>query len=175
MEAMASDEELAGRIVRGDEAALEELLGRYSRPLASFISRHTGGHDVEDLHQETWIRVVGAIDSFDRQRKFSTWIFRIAINLCRDRHRRYAARPSGSADSDEVGYTEDSSAALDAQSLLALLPVDQREAIVLRYYHDLSEAEMADVIGVPQGTVKSRLHAGLSKLSKLAADEEKQS
>jgi RNA polymerase sigma-70 factor (ECF subfamily) len=166
---MASDEELAGRIASGDEAALEELLGRYSRPLAAVIERHTGGHDVEDLHQETWIRVLSGIDSFDRNRKFSTWLFRIAINLCRDWHRRRSVRPSAGIESASIGETSTTlSAALDAQSLLACLPVEQREAVVLRYYHDLSEAEMAEVMGVAKGTVKSRLHAALAKLSQFA-------
>ena len=172
MEAMASDEELARRIVRGDESALEELLGRYNRPLTSLISRHTGGHDVEDLYQETWIRVVGAIDSFDPQRKFSTWLFRIAVNLCRDFHRRRSTRPLATVDSEEVGYSDDTAASLEMQSLLSQLPIEQREAVVLRYYQDLSEAEMAEVTGVPKGTVKSRLHAGLRKLSQLAAGPE---
>ncbi len=171
MEAMASDEELAGRVARGDEVAVEELVGRYSRALAHLIERHTGGRDVEDIYQETWIRALGAIDGFDLQRKFSSWIFRIAVNLCRDSHRRRAARPQATEDSALVGRGIDQAAALDAASLLARLPVEQREAIVLRYYHDLPESEMAEVMGVARGTVKSRLHTALGKLAVLAQDD----
>jgi RNA polymerase sigma-70 factor (ECF subfamily) len=161
---MESDEELAGRVARGDESAVEELVGRYSLSLAHLIDRHTGGNDVEDLYQETWIRALGAIDSFDKQRKFSSWIFRIAVNLCRDWYRRRQVRPQSTEDSELVATGHDRSASLDARSLLDRLPVEQREAVVLRYYHDLSEAEMAEVMGVAQGTIKSRLHAALVKL-----------
>lgn len=169
---MSSDEELAGRVVFGDESALEELIGRYHRSLAGLIERYTGGIDVEDIYQETWMRVVGAIDTFDRQRRFSTWLFHIAINQCRDWHRRRAVRPTAGEDSEKVGRRDDACSAIDARALLAKLPVEQREVVVLRYYQDLSEAEMAQVLAIAPGTVKSRLHAALKKLALLALDEE---
>jgi len=168
---MASDEELVGRVAVGDESALEELVGRYAVSLSRFIERQTAGNDVEDLYQETWIRAIGAIDSFDRVRRFSTWLFTIAVNLCRDWHRRRASRPAGGEDSERIGYKSDASARLDAQALLAHLPFEQREAVILRYYHDLSENEMSRVMGVPTGTVKSRLHAALKTMTRLARED----
>src|SRR5512135_794043 len=102
---MASDEELVGRLVNGDELALRELLRRYERPLSHFIYRHTGGRDVEDLYQESWLRVTQHAARFDSSRRFSTWLFQIAVNLCRDWHRRPPPEPARLADgaaSDQV-------------------------------------------------------------------------
>ena len=163
---MVSDEELAGELARGDERALRELLRRYERPLSSFLYRQTGGRDVEDLYQETWLRVVGAVGRFDRSRRFSTWLFQIAVNLCRDWHRRAPPEPAMPATDvpapEELGRSE---AALDAAGLLASLPAPQREVVILRYYHDLSEAEVAAILDCPKGTVKSRLHHALARLT----------
>jgi RNA polymerase sigma-70 factor (ECF subfamily) len=173
---MATDEDQVVRLAAGDQAALEGLLRRWDRPLHAFVARHTGGQDVEDLRQETWMRVVRSADRFQRDRKFSTWLFAIALNLCRDWHRRPPALPVpserieralGSAGTDSspspAGEGE-----LDAQQLLAQLPEQLRSAVVLRYYHDLSEQQMAEVLEIPRGTVKSRLHHAVRKLMELA-------
>jgi len=163
---MATDEELVAQLAHGDEAALRDLLQRYERPLSSFIHRHTGGRDVEDLYQETWWRVVRHAARFDPTRRFSTWLFQIAVNLCRDFHRRSPPEAYESAD-DLVApdVRQRSEAAADAARLLAALPEAQREVIVLRYYHDFSEEQTADILGCPKGTVKSRLHHALAQLA----------
>ena len=164
---MASDEDLVGRLANGDEQALRELLRRYERPLSHFIYRHTGGRDVEDLYQETWLRVVHHAARFDRRRRFSTWLFHIAVNLCRDWHRRpppEPVEPPQDSGSDDLPATE---VRLDAQRLLAMLPELQREVLLLRYYQDLTEDEVAQILGCPRGTVKSRLHNALARLAAL--------
>ena len=163
---MATDEDLVARLARGDEAALRDLLRRYERPLSSFIHRHTGGRDVEDLYQETWWRVVRHSARFDPARRFSTWLFQIAVNLCRDWHRR--APPEADAAVDDLVAADTrqrAEAAADAATLLAELPEPQREVMVLRYYHDFSEEQTADILGCPKGTVKSRLHHALARLA----------
>jgi len=163
---MATDEELARDLARGDEPALRELLRRYERSLSSFLSRQTCGRDVEDLYQETWLRVVRHAGRFDPSRRFSTWLFQIAVNLCRDWHRRPPPEPAAPATDaaapSPLGRTE---AALDAAGLLGSLPPPQREVLILRYYHDLSEAEVATILDCPKGTVKSRMHQALARLS----------
>ena len=88
---MPTDEALVGQVARGDEQALAELLRRWERPLAHFLHRRTGGRDVEDLYQEVWLRVVRAAERFDGERRFSTWLFQIALNLSRDWQRRRPA------------------------------------------------------------------------------------
>lgn len=176
---MASDEELVGRLARGDPRALGHLLGRWDRPLHAFIARHTGGQpvqNVEDLRQETWLRVVRAAGRFDPTRRFTTWLFHIALNLCRDQARRVAETPLA-PDAAERALADGNGApgggdgadfslerALDARTLLARLPEAQRSAMILRYYHGLSEEETAAVLDCPRGTVKSRLHQAVSKL-----------
>jgi RNA polymerase sigma-70 factor (ECF subfamily) len=164
---MPSDEELMEAVAAGDARALETLSCRYERPLHQFLWRHLGGRDVDDLYQETWLRVVRAAARFDRRRRFSTWLFQIAVNLCRDWHRRPPPEPCDPATID-AAVPGPSDAALDAARLLAALPEAQRAAVLLRYYHDLSEEDVADVLGCPRGTVKSRLHHAMTTLKALA-------
>jgi RNA polymerase sigma-70 factor, ECF subfamily len=175
---MASDEELVGRLARGDRRALADLVGRWDRRLHAFITRHTGSLDLqnlEDLRQETWLRVVRAADRFDPARRFSTWLFQIALNLCRDQGRRPRETPlppeaaeRALGDGPETRSPDD---ALDARTLLARLPEAQRSAMILRYYHGLSEEETAAVLQCPRGTVKSRLHQAAARLLALVEGE----
>jgi RNA polymerase sigma-70 factor, ECF subfamily len=169
---MPSDEELMGLVATGDARALETLCRRWERPLHEFLWRHLGGRDVEDLYQETWLRVVRAAARFDAQRRFSTWLFQIAVNLCRDWHRRPPPEPYDPATLDGVvpDGTARSTDAVDARRLLDALPEPQRAAILLRYYHDLPEDEIAEVLGCPRGTVKSRLHTAMTTLKTLAGE-----
>jgi RNA polymerase sigma-70 factor (ECF subfamily) len=167
---MPSDEELMGLVATGDPRALETLCSRYERGLHQFLWRQLGGRDVEDVYQETWLRVVRAAARFDRRRRFSTWLFQIAVNLCHDWHRRPPPEPRDPATLDHGA--DDSTArqgdALDAARLLAALPEPQRAAVLLRYYHDLPEDEVAEILGCPRGTVKSRLHHAMTTLKALA-------
>jgi RNA polymerase sigma-70 factor (ECF subfamily) len=168
---MPTDEALVAQVARGDEQALAELLRRWERPLAHFLHRRTGGRDVEDLYQEVWLRVVRAAERFDGERRFSTWLFHIALNLSRDWQRRQPleARP---AVGDAGGAAPASEAGLDVERLLARLPDAQRDVVALRYLHDLSEDEVATALGIPRGTVKSRLHHAIAKLNALVRGEE---
>jgi RNA polymerase sigma-70 factor (ECF subfamily) len=171
---MPSDEELIGAVASGDEHALEILCGRYQRPLYGFIARHTGGRDVEDLYQETWLRVVRAATRFDQSRRFSTWLFQIAVNLCRDWHRRPPPEAVEPGEGEHrVGAHDPGTrldAGLDAERLLARLPEPQRSVVVLRYFQGFSEAETADILGCPEGTVKSRLHNALARMLAVARE-----
>jgi RNA polymerase sigma-70 factor (ECF subfamily) len=169
---MASDEDLIVAVAAGNGQALEELCRRYERPLYRFLHRHTGGRDVEDLHQETWLRAVRAAGRFDPARRFSTWLFQIALNLCRDWRRRPPPEPVDPATIEDTAAAPGAAAAvdagIDARRLLAALPEAQRSVVILRYYHDLSEAEVAEILACPRGTVKSRLHHAMARLIDLA-------
>ena len=169
---MVTDEELVARLAAGNQAALQELLRRWDRPLFAFIARYTADADVEDLRQETWLRVVGAADRFDPSRRFSTWLFAIALNLCRDFARRRPAPVLAPTEVERVMGPQapagDPEAARQVRRLLAELPETLRSAVILRYYHDLSEEQMAEVMDVPRGTVKSRLHHAVHRLMELA-------
>ena len=169
---MQGDEALVRAVALGDGRALQELCRRWDRPLDRFLARHTGGRDVEDLHQETWLRVVRAADRFDANRRFSTWLFQIALNLCRDWLRRRPPEAADTRDGDAVatgaGSSAATEAALDVRRLLARLPEAQREVVLLRHYLDLGEDEVAEILGCPRGTVKSRLHHAMARLVALA-------
>ncbi len=167
-----SDEDLMVQIQSGDEAALADLMARFQGPLFGFLNRRVGSSVSDDLFQETWIRVVKARDRFDPRRRFSTWLFQIANNLCRDRGRRLVverryqqglveaerSEPAPRSMSPEFADRRDMMGHLDA------LPEAMREILILRYYQDLSEREIAEVLGIPKGTVKSRAHAAVRAL-----------
>jgi RNA polymerase sigma-70 factor (ECF subfamily) len=98
-------------------------------------------------------------------------LFTIAINCCRDQYaRRYGAKAAIDS-TDVLTHAAPSSDRIDAQRLLARLDPRQREALVLRYYNDMSEADMSEILDVPRGTVKSRLHTAIAKLSGLVGKQ----
>jgi RNA polymerase sigma-70 factor (ECF subfamily) len=170
---MATDEALIAAVAAGDEGALEQLCRRYERRLHRFLSRYTGGCDADDLYQETWLRAVRAAPRFDGSRRFSTWIFQIAVNLCRDWHRRRRTDPAAPADVAELAVADAHrrvEAAIDARRLLAALPEAQRSVVILRHYHGFSEADVAEILDCPRGTVKSRLHNAMARLSALVTE-----
>jgi RNA polymerase sigma-70 factor (ECF subfamily) len=167
---MPSDEELMRLVATGDARAFETLCRRWERPLHQFLWRHLGGRDVDDVYQETWLRVVRGAERFDARKRFTTWLFQIAVNLCRDWHRKPPPEPHDpdTLDAPTPDTSERRAAALDAARLLAALPEPQRAAVLLRYYHDLPEDEVAEALGCPRGTVKSRLHNAMTTLKRLA-------
>jgi RNA polymerase sigma-70 factor (ECF subfamily) len=168
---MESDERLMSRLAGGDEGALAPLLERWRSPLRGFLARRVGDADADDLFQETWLRVVRYRDRYDPQRRFSTWLFQIANNLCRDRGRRrevrvrYRRERQAEAAGDPARTQPPPvDRALDVRRRVAALPEKLREVLVLRYYRDLPEKEIARIVGIPPGTVKSRLHAAVKAL-----------
>jgi RNA polymerase sigma-70 factor (ECF subfamily) len=167
---VASDEELMARLQAGDERALEALMQRYQSPLYGFLVRRVGSA-ADDLFQETWIRIVRARERFDTERRFAAWLYQIANNLCRDRYRRVDAmrRAVDSFRIEDETLREPSEVPprLERDAMrerVLALPDRLREVLVLRYYEDLGEEEMAHVLGVPRGTIKSRLHAAVKAL-----------
>jgi RNA polymerase sigma-70 factor (ECF subfamily) len=150
---------------------------RFQGPLYGFLSRRVGSA-ADDVFQETWIRVVRARESFDTERRFSAWLYQIANNLCRDRYRRVDAmrRAVDSFRTEDETLREPSeSLALPDRDVMRervlALPDRLREVLVLRYYEDLGEEEMARVLGVPRGTIKSRLHAAVKALRERIVEE----
>lgn len=171
--ASSSDEELMQAVATGDADALRELTGRWRRPLYGFLHRAAGGRETDDLYQETWLRVVRGARGFDARQRFSTWLFQIALNLSRDLRRRALPEPVTAEALEQavemvVSQGDARDAALDVQRLLAALPDAQREVVVLRVLEDVPEDDVARIVGVPRGTVKSRLHHGLARLAELA-------
>jgi RNA polymerase sigma-70 factor (ECF subfamily) len=175
--AVASDEELMARLQAGDERALAQLMQRYQGPLYGFLSRRVGSA-ADDVFQETWIRIVRARERFDTERRFAAWLYQIANNLCRDRYRRVDAMrravDSFRVEDETLRETPESPALAGQDAMrarLLALPDRLREVLVLRYYEDLGEEEMSRVLGVPRGTIKSRLHAAVKALRETMRNE----
>src|SRR5438067_11563820 len=169
----ATDVELIRTAVAGREAAFEQLVVRYQRPIAAYVYRMVGDYDAAlDLTQEVFIKVYNSLARYRSEFKFSTWIYKIAHNAAIDHLRCYAVREqalTGSIDGDrrEVAIesrrltpeqeSERRERCSEIESVVQLLQASYRELIVLRHSHDLSYDEIADVTGLPLGTVKNRL------------------
>jgi len=160
-----SDETLAFRAQQGDQEAVSVLVRRHSGRLYGFLQRyHPDRDDCEDLLQETWIRALANLKRFDPKKRFSTWLFQIALNLSRDLARRDQVRSGFRRRTQEMkhgmggGTTEEKVDAMKAMQAIETLPQPQKEVLLLRYYHGFPEAEVSEILGCPRGTVKSRLH-----------------
>ena len=170
-----SDEALMGNLRRGDMQAFDELYTRHRQSLFNFILRLLQDAALaEDVFQETYMRVLENADRFKPRGKFSTYLYTIAHNLCMDELRRQntsisaeqmAALPPTRDPHDHLLKREDEEA---AHQLLAALQPHLRAAVVLRVLHDYSQEETAKIVGVPVGTVKSRLHHALKQLRQMA-------
>ena len=152
----------------GDRTALDRLL-RDQQPLVHAVCRRITGNDADalDATQEALIAIVRGIGRFDRRAKFSTWIYRIATNASLDELRRRRRRPAATLDDD--GRREPAAAGdlaaevaarIDTDAALATLAPDYRAAVVLRDLCALDYAEIADVLDIPPGTVRSRIARG---------------
>jgi len=176
---MPSDEQLAHEVQKGEVAALDELVERHHSSLIGFLYRMTGGERslAEDLAQEAFIRVIKAIQTYQYPRPFKHWLYAIAINLVRDHYRKIDLGYSissltnhwedeglqvASPSTEELVQNEEEKSNLLAA--LKALPIQQREVFVLRYYQELPLADIAALLTIPVGTVKSRLSLGLQRL-----------
>ncbi|HEX8410378.1 MAG TPA: sigma-70 family RNA polymerase sigma factor [Thermoanaerobaculia bacterium] len=163
-----NDAHLIGLIVNGDADAVRPLMERYQRPLAALLQRALGRTpDVEDVFQETWIRVVRSAHRYDPEQRFSAWLFAIAWNLVKDRWARrvdtatvdLVTMPSRQRSPEDLAVEADR--AEHVRAMVVRLPERLAQAILLRYFEELSEREVAERLGIPVGTVKSRIHNGL--------------
>ena len=159
------DELTLRRAQRGDERAWRDLIEHYQRPVHALVWRLLAGrarHRTEDLVQETFVRVLRALPKFDPTgpATLSTWILTIATRLVLNEMRRpepasLDREPLGEERADHASERARLGAAI--ASGVARLPEGQRAVLVLREYHDLDYAEIADVLELDVGTVKSRL------------------
>jgi len=173
-----NDAFLVGSIANGDADAVRPLIARYEKPLAAVLQRALGSSpDVDDVFQETWIRVVRSAHRYDPTQRFSAWLFAIAWNLVKDRWARrvpeagesgLAAMASTERSPEERAVANDR--AERVREMVDRLPERLAQAILLRFFEELSEKEVAARLGVPVGTVKSRLHHGLRGLRRLAEE-----
>ena len=182
-----TDEELVARSISGDADSFNELILRWERPIYALAYRTIGREeDARDVCQETFLRAFRALPGFRGQAKFSSWLYRIALNLCRDWIRRERRTPVSqvpegldladiAAERGPVESIEELVARHDLSRVVAKameeLPDEQRTAIILKEYHGMTFQEIADLQGCPLSTVKTRLYQGLTVLRRRLHDE----
>ena len=175
-----TDEELVARSIGGDASSFNELIQRWERPIYALAYRQIGREeDARDVCQETFFRAYRALNGFRGQAKFSSWLYRIALNLCRDwlrRERRTPiVQPPEDVDLFDLAASREPSESIEdrvarrdlsraVERAMAVLPEEQRTAIILKEYQGLTFQEIADLMGCPLSTVKTRLYQGLSVL-----------
>jgi RNA polymerase sigma-70 factor, ECF subfamily len=183
----ADDRSLVAAAQGGDRDALDALLRRHHDRLWALCRRITGNHaDAEDALQDALIAIARGIRRYDGRAAFTTWSYRVATNACLDELRRRRRRPvpampesvgvvpAVTPDADGVLTAPAASAAveavadrLDIDAALADLPGEFRAAVVLRDLCDLDYAEIGQVLGIPPGTVRSRISRGRAHLAAL--------
>ncbi len=171
-----SDPQLIERLQRGDETAFDELLSRYKHPIVNFCYRLLGdAGEADDAAQDVFVRVYQHIGEYrPGTGKFSTWLFTLARNACLDRLRyrkRHPTEPLDAAPEPATVSREAETREIGEQiaAAVALLPEDQRTALVLAEYHDLSYAEIAAIMKCSTKSVESRLYRAKQSLRKRLA------
>jgi RNA polymerase sigma-70 factor (ECF subfamily) len=181
--ASPSDEQLLSEYCAGDRKAFATLVARYQRELYHFLVRFLGNRvSAEDVFQDTFLQVHQSAASFDLQRRFKPWLFTIAANKARDLIRSQARRPTNPLQAS-VGGEDEGSEFIDlmeaagelpdepmarqemqqkVQRVVAQMPEHLREVLILSYFNTFPYRQIAEILGIPLGTVKSRLHAAVA-------------
>ncbi|WP_117161623.1 RNA polymerase sigma factor SigW [Paraliobacillus sp. X-1268] len=180
----AKIKQIIKQVKKGDQSAFEDIVILFQDKVYQICYRIIGNmHEAEDLAQEAFIRAYVNIHSFDENRKFSTWLFRIATNLTIDRIRK--KKPDYFLDAEIKGtdgldmysqlsadeaLPEEEVESLELQSYIQQqimdLPTKYRSVIALRFVDEMSLAEISEILNIPVGTVKTRIHRGREALRK---------
>ena len=181
---------LIERLIARDERAFNALVRAYERRVFALVLRMIGNRaEAEDLAQEVFVQVFKAIGSFRGESKLSTWVFRIAVNLCKNRSKYLRVRHAGEQDPiddladraqlgdakganvAQVERPDEMMAGMQVERIveLSIMKLDPtfRECLVLRDVEELSYEEIGSITGLPEGTVKSRIHRGRAQLKEL--------
>jgi len=183
-----TDAELFASYAAGEESAFREIVSRYKNSLYAFLRHFLNQQDlIEDVFQETFLQLFTSRDSFDKTRPLRPWLFTIAANKAKDalrKHQRTAAATIGTlADSQEMSFDdvldtltsddtmpyeelEDGEIASQVRQVIADMPENLREILILAYFNKFSYKQMAQILSIPIGTVKSRLHTAVGRFTK---------
>jgi RNA polymerase sigma-70 factor (ECF subfamily) len=170
----SGDRSLLERVRRGDAGGAEELFERYAPALLKFADRMLSDREsAEEVTQEVFVKVISRAHQYDGRASVSSWLFAIAANACRDRRRR--DRRAAVVPLDSVGELPSRGEGIESRlagrerraavrKALAGLSEEQREALVLARYHGLPYAEIAGVLGISVGAVKTRIFRAVENL-----------
>ncbi|MHC4457518.1 MAG: RNA polymerase sigma factor [Planctomycetota bacterium] len=183
-----SDSDLFARFAAGEEDAFREIVSRFRDGLYTFLRQFLHNRElVEDVFQETFLQLFMSRDSFDITRPLRPWLFTIAANKAKDALRkaqRTAATPIGiMAEAEDMSFDdvlntltsdktrpyeelEKDETALRVRQIIADMPENLREILILAYFNKFSYKQMAQILSIPIGTVKSRLHTAVGRFAK---------
>ena len=178
---MTSDEELVARATAGDQEAFGQLVSRWERPIYALAYRTLRREEeARDVVQDAFLRAYRGLKGFKGEAKFSSWLYRITLNLCRDWMRKERRAPVAQVPegTDPLDLADQQAAPTESvedlvarremsaavQLAMAELPEEQRMAIMLKEYHGLTFQEIAEMLDCPLSTVKTRLYQGLTVL-----------
>ena len=183
-----TDAELFALYAAGEETAFREIVSRYKNSLYAFLRHFLNQQDlIEDVFQETFLQLFTSRDSFDTERPLRPWLFTIAANKAKDalrKQQRTATATIGTlADSQEMSFDdvldtltsddtmpyeelEDGEIASQVRQVIADMPENLREILILAYFNKFSYKQMARILSIPIGTVKSRLHTAVARFVK---------
>ena len=182
-----SDAELARDALAGSEDAYRALVTRYASPAVNFIFRVVRDRALaEDLAQDGFLRVYQRLNTYDPERKFSSWFFQVLRNITidylrvnrlptssldefADEGQQHDAVDRASASPEELAGQRELAAAMSAA--LAQLRPEYREVVVLRYQEGLTQPEIAEILGLPSGTVKTYLHRARKELAGILSEQ----
>jgi RNA polymerase sigma-70 factor (ECF subfamily) len=171
MDEARTDQDLLRSIASRDIAALEALASRYERPLLGLARAILDRREdlARDVVQDCWLRVVKSAGSFRGDSAVKTWLYRIVINRSNDVRARWMGPdlPVSTSEPPPALHSNHALESFESQRLRAAvsaLPSDRRMLLLLCYHQNLTLAQAADILGLPLGTVKSRLHTALQEL-----------
>ena len=178
---MITDQELSERMAAGDQDAFELLVTRYHGPLFMYIANQLGDRQkAQDIVQETFIRLIRHLRQHGSLEHIRAWLYRVALNMCRDYWKSSAYKSEGLAGDD---FPERSDPSAGAEELLEQqetsreiaasleeLPEVQKHIISLRFFHELKLQEISELLDIPLSTIKTNLYSGLKKLKNIMAN-----
>jgi RNA polymerase sigma-70 factor (ECF subfamily) len=172
------DDELVARFLAGDQAAFTALVHRHERRVYNLALRMLGREeDAKDAAQDAFLNALRKLSSFRGQAAFTTWMHRVTMNTCYDILRKRRREPLLDDPPEDIPsrVTGDPASqvadAIDVQRALVQVPEDFRAVLILHDVQDLAYEDIAEIIGIPVGTVKSRLHRGRVALARLLPGE----
>ncbi|MHC4123623.1 MAG: RNA polymerase sigma factor [Planctomycetota bacterium] len=183
-----TDAELLSRFATGDEAAFRIIVNRYKNGLYMFLRRFLNRQDlIDDVFQETFLQLFNSLDAFDTSKPLSPWLFTIAANKAKDtlrkQRRTTAVSISSIANSQEMSFDdvfntltadeaipydnlERNETANQVHQVINNMPENLKEILILAYFNKFSYKQMSQILSIPIGTVKSRLHTAVARFSK---------
>ncbi len=183
-----TDAGLLARYAAGDESAFREIVNRYKNSLYAFLSQFLNRQDLlEDVFQETFLQLFISRETFDTSRPLRPWLFTIAANKAKDALRKQQQTPAvtigGIADAEDMSFDDvlnslasdstvpyeklqENEIALRVRKVIADMPENLREILILAYFNKFSYKQIAQILSIPIGTVKSRLHTAVGRFAK---------